>query len=311
MQFGCFLPNVPPDFLKDIAMMADSLGFDCLWGSDHLMSPFPPVLPDYPGYHEAWTTICYLAGMTKNIRLSHQALVTAFRNPGLLASMASTLDNLTQGRLILTTGAGWYQPEFEAFGIPWLRHAERIKREREAIQIIRSLWTKEKVTFRGTYYKLVNAAMDPKPYQTPCPPIWVAGDSRRSMELAAELGDGWFMHGHSPEEIARMISKIAPLLQEKNGSMTFATSVFISMGSNREEADKKMHAVIPEDAYRAFLAAPVSLELKHRILGPPGDCVKRLKQYSDAGIEHMVLVFIDPEDIKIFAQQVIPEFKGL
>jgi alkanesulfonate monooxygenase SsuD/methylene tetrahydromethanopterin reductase-like flavin-dependent oxidoreductase (luciferase family) len=289
MDFGCFLPNVSPVLLKDIAVKADSLGFDCLWGSDHLMSPFPPAIPDFPGYYEAWTTIAYLGGITQNVKLSHQVLVTSFRHPGVLANMASTLDHLTEGRLILTTGAGWYQKEFDAFNIPW---------------------TEEVVSFEGKYYRLTEACSEPKPFQKPCPPIWVGGDSRRTMELVAELGDGWLMHGHSPGEINNMISKINPLLGSRSGKITFATSVFMVIGSSKEAAEQKMHQIIPEDLYNVLMEAPVRLELGNGIFGPPEECIRRLHQYVDAGIGHLVLISIDPGDLELFAKEVLPEFKS-
>jgi alkanesulfonate monooxygenase SsuD/methylene tetrahydromethanopterin reductase-like flavin-dependent oxidoreductase (luciferase family) len=310
MDFGCFLPNVSPVLLKDIAIKADSLGFDCLWGSDHLMSPFPPAIPDFPGYYEAWTTIAYLGGMTENVKLSHQVLVTSFRHPGVLANMASTLDYLTEGRLILTTGAGWYQKEFDAFNIPWGKHKERIEREREAIQVIKSLWTEDVVSFEGKYYRLTEASSELKPFQKPCPPIWIGGDSRRTMELVAELGDGWLMHGHTPDEINKMISKIRPLLGSRSGKITFATSVFMVMGSSKEAAEQKMLQIIPEDLYRVLMEAPVRLELGNGIFGPPEECIPRLHQYVDAGIGHLVCIFIDPGDIERFAEEVLPEFKS-
>ena len=310
MDFGCFLPNVPPVFLKDIAVKADSLGFDCLWGSDHLMSPFPPAIPDFPGYYEAWTTISYLAGMTQNVKLSHQVLVTSFRHPGILANMASTLDHLTEGRLILTTGAGWYQKEFDAFDIPWGKHSERIEREREAIQIIKSLWTDEVVSFEGQYYRLKAARSEPKPFQKPCPPVWIGGDSRRTMELVAELGDGWLMHGHSPEEVNTMISKIDPLLGDRSGKITFATSVFMVMAPTKEEADQKIHQIMPRDLIKSLMDAPARQEVRHKVLGPPEACIARLQQYVDAGIGHLVLIFIDPSDMERFAKEVLPEFES-
>lgn len=116
MEFGCAVGNMPPPLMKRVAVQADLLGYHCLWGSDHIMAPFPSAKP---GYNEAWTTISYIGGITHQAKLSHMVLLPAFRHPGVLANMASTLDHFTEGRLILTTGAGWYQKEFDAYGIPW------------------------------------------------------------------------------------------------------------------------------------------------------------------------------------------------
>ena len=307
MDFGCSVGNMPPGLVKKIALQADSLGFNCLWGSDHLMAPFAAA---QPGYNEAWTMMSYLGAITQRAKLSHMVLVTGFRHPGILANMASTLDHFSEGRLILTTGAGWYQKEFEAFDIPWEKHNERIAKEREAIQIIRSLWTEDVVNFSGRYYRLKNASSEPKPFQKPCPPIWVGGDSRPTMELAAELGDGWLMHGHSPKEVERMVAKITPLLNARSGEFTFATALFIVMGPSQEEADRKLHRKIPQPYYSALMNTPVRREITHRISGPSEECRLQIKHYAEAGIGHLILIFIDPADIDRFATQVLPEFSG-
>lgn len=308
MDFGCSVGNMPPALVKKAALMADSLGFDCLWGSDHLMAPFPAA---QPGYNEAWAMMSYLGGITQRAKLSHMVTVTGFRHPGVLANMVSTLDHFTEGRVILTTGAGWYQKEFDAFNIPWEKHNDRIAREREAVQIIRSLWTEDSVNFKGKYYCLKDASSDPKPFQSPCPPVWIGGDSRKTMELVAELGDGWLMHGHSPEEVERMVAKIDPLLKKRSKKVTFATALFIVIASSKEEADRKWHRKIPEQYYRALMNTPVRLEMKHKIMGSPEECIVQIRRYADAGIGHLILIFLDLNDIDLFAKQVLPEFKPI
>jgi len=83
-----------------------------------------------------------------------------------------------------------------------------LEREREAVKIIRSLWTEPRVSFEGKYYRVHDAEITPKPFQKPTPPIWIGGDSKRSMQLAAELGDGWLVHGHQPRDIDKMFQNI-------------------------------------------------------------------------------------------------------
>ena len=159
MELGFFLPHVPPDMLRNMAIMADSAGFDFMCSDDHLMSPFSAMTPDFEGCYESWTSMAYLAGKTEKIKVSHMVLIPSFRNPAVLAKMAATLHMITKGRLDLTVGAGWYENEFNAFNIPWENHNERIKREEEAIRIIREMWTGDKVTFDGEFYKLNNASL--------------------------------------------------------------------------------------------------------------------------------------------------------
>ena len=170
--------------------------------------------------------------------------------------MAGTLDLLSKGRLILSVGAGWYQPEFDAFGLPWESHKERIEREREAIQIIRALWTQPSVTFEGKYYQLKEASVDPKPVQKPTPPIWVGGDSRQTMELAAELADGWMMHGHSPEEVGRVVGKMKPMLVDRTDDFTIGTAHFFALANSQTEAMAKIQGRFPQEIWGSFMNAP-------------------------------------------------------
>ena len=309
MELGFFLPHVPKDILEMMAIKADSGGFDFMCCDDHLMSPFAPMKSDFDGCYEAWTTMAYLAGKTQNIKLSHMVLVPSFRGPAVLANMAATLDILYGGRLILSVGAGWFQREFEAYDIPWEQHSGRIQREREAIQIIRSLWAEERVSFKGEYYRLKEALLQLKPLQKPAPPIWVGGDSRPSMELAAELGDGWLMHGHAPEEVDRMVSKITPMLADKAKDFALGTAHFISIGPSREEAYQKMRRIIPPETWNDFMQAPIQKEIKNRISGSSRQCLSQLKQYAEAGLSHLILVFLDPGDVDIFVKEVLPDFR--
>jgi len=310
MKLGFFLPQVPQKVFEDMAIRAETEGFDFMCCDDHLMSPFAPMRPDFDGCYEAWTAMAYLAGKTERIKLTHMVLVPSFRGPGLLAKMGATLDLLSGGRLILTVGAGWHEKEFRAYRIPWEKHAERIEREREAIRIIRSLWQEGAVNFKGKYYSLNEATSYPKPLQKPSPPIWVGGDSRKSMELAAELGDGWLMHGHSPDEVSRMVSRIMPMLGDKVGDFAIGTAHFVVMGQSREEGYEKMRRIIPQESWDDFMKARIRQEIRHRIAGSPRECLFRLREYAEAGVTHLILIFLDPGDVDLFVKEVLPALKN-
>jgi probable F420-dependent oxidoreductase len=306
MEYGFFLPHVPPHVLETMAVSAEKAGFDLLYTDDHLMSPFADMTPDFQGCYESWTSMAYLAGKTGRIRLSHMVLVPGFRGPALLAKMAATLDLLTSGRLDLTVGAGWYEKEFHAYDIPWEKHKERLMREREAVQLIRALWTEGEVTFEGRYYQLRQATVFPKPYQQPHPPIWIGGDSRRSRELAAELGDGWLMHGHAPLEIEKLIAGIMPLLAGRKGEFGFGTAVFCLMGENKDVAESKLRRIIPDHTWNDFMKARIRDEIRWRIVGTPDDCRARINEYAAAGVTRLILIFLDPADVEWFSRDVLP-----
>jgi len=206
----------------------------------------------------------------------------------------------------LTVGAGWYEKEFDAFNLSWENHNERIKREEEAIQIIRKMWTGEKMSFNGDYYTLNNASLDIKPMLKPLPGIWVGGDSKMSMELAAKQGGGWLMHGHSPEEVETMVSKITSILGDKKENFGIGTAHFVLFGEDKDKAYEKMRKIIPEKTWDDFMKAGIRMEIKHRISGKPEECIERIKLYKDAGVNRLITIFLDPADVGVFVEDVMP-----
>jgi len=306
MKLGLFLPHLANPVFEQLALKAETLDFAFVCCDDHLMSPFEPKGSEGFGCYEAWTAMTYLAGRTQRVGLNHMVLVPAFRGPGLLAKMAATLDQLSGGRLTLTVGAGWFQKEYDAFQIPWEKHGLRIARLREAVQVIRSLWTQPQVTFKGDFYQLRDATLIPKPLQQPAPPIVISGDSRPSMELAAEMGDGWMMHGRSPKEAQRMISAIRPLLGDNADRFEIALAVVVVLEKDEQGARQKIHDMIPRTTWDLFMQADIKKEIRGGIYGPPVRCCEELKAFAEAGITSLTLIFMDPGDIDRFASEVLP-----
>lgn len=308
LELGFFIPHLPPEYFVKMALTAEELGFDFICCDDHLMSPFSTGENDF-GCYEAWTAMAYLAGITQKIKLSHMVLIPGFRNPAVLANMGATLDVLSGGRFIMTAGAGWYENEFKAYNLPWEKHNERIKREKEAVQLIKSLWTQDDVSFEGDFYVTNNITVNPKPLQKPAPPIWISGDSRPSMELAAQIGDGWQLHGHSPVEADRMIKKISPLISTRNTDFSVGSSHVVIMGPDKDKAYEKLRTLIPAATWDRFMTADIRLEIKNRISGTPQECLDRIKEYIDIGLKRLIFIFFDPSDVALFAKEVLPEIR--
>ena len=312
LELGFFVPPVPPaDFIK-MALRAEEVGYDFVTCDDHMIYPFGAPFgedeQDY-GIHDAWTAMTYLAGATSRISVSHMVLVITFRGPGLLAKMGATLDLFSSGRMDLSVGAGWFEREFKAFNFPWEDHKGRLEREREAVQIIKSLWTEPRVSFEGKYYKLENAEITPRPFQDPHPPIWIGGDSKRSMQLAADLGDGWLVHGHQPDEIDRMFQNIRPLLGERSENFGLGMAAFLIMGSDPDAATQKMNKMIAPEVWERFQMAGIRHEINNRVSGNPQHCLDRIKAYEKLGLNRFIFIFLDSEDTEWFAQEVMPHLK--
>src|SRR5689334_2065837 len=171
---------------RAFALQAEAAGFDSIWVYDHLLFRFPGK--PTAGVWEAWTTLAALAEATSRVELGTIVLCVPFRNPAVLAKMADTLEEVSGGRLILGLGAGWHQPEFDAFGIPFDHKAARFE---EAIQIITALLREGKVDFRGTYYSAPNCELRPRGPRPGGPEILIASSKPRMHALAARYADSW------------------------------------------------------------------------------------------------------------------------
>jgi alkanesulfonate monooxygenase SsuD/methylene tetrahydromethanopterin reductase-like flavin-dependent oxidoreductase (luciferase family) len=170
--------------LRDYALQAEDLGFDSVWIYDHTVFEFPGREPE--ATLECWTVLTGLAEATQRVELGTFVICTAFRNPALLAKMAVTLDELSNQRLILGVGAGWHEPEFIRFGMPFDHLVSRFE---EAVQIIAPLVREGKVDFQGTYYQANACEMLPPP--TRRIPLMIASKRPRMNRLAAQYADSW------------------------------------------------------------------------------------------------------------------------
>jgi probable F420-dependent oxidoreductase len=163
---------------------AETIGVDSVWVCDHFLSGPAGQPPE--GIHEGWTILSAIAASTRRLELGQLVMCTSFRTPGLLAKMAVTADTISEGRLVLGLGAGWYDPEYEAFGYPT---DQRVSRFEEALQIIRRLLRRESVTIAGRFHQVRDAVLLPPP-DRPIP-ILVAGKGPRVLRLAARYADAW------------------------------------------------------------------------------------------------------------------------
>lgn len=192
------------DELKTAAVLAEDLGYDSIWVYDHLLHRFdrhPTV-----GFWEAWTMLTALAASTTRVRIGTTVLCAGFRNPALLAKMAETLDEVAAGRLILGLGAGWHEPEFDAFGFPFDRRVSRLE---EALQIIRPLLHDRQVDFQGTWHRAALCEIRPAGPRPGGIPILMAAFGPRMMRLTARYADQWTTDWLGPE--AKVKENIAAL----------------------------------------------------------------------------------------------------
>ncbi len=185
--------------LRDVWRIADEAGFDHVWVFDHLAS-IGAGGPDRSVY-EGWALQAAIAQATSRVRIGCLVTGNTYRNPALLAKLAVTVDHLSGGRLEFGIGAAWAEIEHQMYGIEGLDH--RVGRLRESLEVITSLWTKDRTTLDGRYYHFSDAIGNPKPIQKPHPPIWIGAGGPQMMEVVVRFADVWNCAGAStPQEAA-------------------------------------------------------------------------------------------------------------
>jgi alkanesulfonate monooxygenase SsuD/methylene tetrahydromethanopterin reductase-like flavin-dependent oxidoreductase (luciferase family) len=203
MKIGIQLPEVErevrwPEYLA-MAKAAEEVGFESVWLGDHLLYDGPERAP-----WEAWTLLSALAAATSTVRLGPLVACAGFHPPAVLAKMASTIDEISQGRFVLGIGSGWNRREFDAFGIPYDR---RVSRFEEAFAIISGLLRGERVTLHGTYHSADDAVLLPKPARQT--PIMLGSNGRRMLGIALPHVQAWNTwwddYGNAPEGLAKLI----------------------------------------------------------------------------------------------------------
>ena len=310
IKFGVFLPFYAFktqkssnlfNYLQDTVLACERLGYNSVWLDDHLMLKKMPIL-------ECWTSLSALSRVTKTIRLGTMVSCASFRNPALLAKMAATLDNISNGRLELGIGAGVQKKEHSAYGFPFPSTKDRIERLFEAVMIIKKLWEDEKASYSGEHFRIRDAACEPKPLQKPHPPIIIGGGGEKfTLKVTAQLADRFdWSFLSSLEEYRRklkLLEKYCKIVgrgfNEIEKSCWPASQLFI--GANKKELEQKMLNWVPRG---------VSVEefKQKNFVGTPEECIDLLSQYVKLDVTQFMLFFGDLPDLrglKLFASKVI------
>jgi F420-dependent oxidoreductase-like protein len=295
--------------LRETWQEVETLGFDTLWVNDHLL---PSVGPPDAANLEGWTMLGAMAALTTNVRIGVMVASNTFRHPAILAKMATTVDHISGGRLILGIGSGYFVQEHQVYGIPLYMHTRRARQLEEALQVIRELWSEENASFTGTYYQLANAPFAPKPLQKPHPPIMIGGAGEKLiLPLVAKYADLWNAGGLGIEALARKIA----ILNEHCGRIgrdgsdiekTYLTPLYLR--SNPAEVERLL-TQIPQ-------VQTLNLEQMRAIIlaGDVAAVQRQVQAYLDVGISHIIIAlrrpgFYDREGLRLFAREVMPAFR--
>jgi alkanesulfonate monooxygenase SsuD/methylene tetrahydromethanopterin reductase-like flavin-dependent oxidoreductase (luciferase family) len=275
---------------------------------------------------ECWVSLSALAEATRGIRLGSLVTNVQYRNPALLAKMAATIDNISSGRLEFGIGAGgtgrsgWsrrlgFRAEYDAYGIDFPEAtAVRIERLREAVKIIRRLWTDPKVSFSGQHYRIEDAFSYPKPMQKPHPPVWIGGSGEKFLlKVTAEEGDGCnFAWDLSPDDYLRRLRVLDEYCNHFGKSSTSLRKSLLTACVASADANEVKRALRETaERYNNIQDYVPYTRRSSSLTGTIGECIQKISEFRDVGVTDFILVFPETEThrwIVQFAEEVMPSF---
>ena len=295
------------DDLLAVAREAERLDFDAFFRSDHFLSMGPGS--GEPGPTESWVTLAGLARDTERIRLGTMVTAATFRLPGPLAIAVATVDAMSGGRVELGLGAGWFEDEHRAYGVPFPSTRERFDRLEEQLAIVTGLWTTpvgERFDFQGRHYQLSDSPALPKPVQRPRPPVIVGGfGKRRTPALAARYADEFNVAFAPLGDFRTLVAAVAEACERAGrdpSSMTWSTAQVLCCGEDEEAYRRRAAAIGREpDQLRATALA-----------GTVAEVTDRLGTFADGGAQRVYLQVLDLSDLdhlRLVAAEVAPAFR--
>jgi alkanesulfonate monooxygenase SsuD/methylene tetrahydromethanopterin reductase-like flavin-dependent oxidoreductase (luciferase family) len=298
MKFGAQLwsqQTTWPEF-RDSALAAEAAGWDSVWTWDHLNAIFGPW--EQP-ILEGWTTLTAVGAVTSRVRLGLMVGANTFRNPGLTAKLATTLDNVTGGRAVLGIGGAWFEREHEAFGIPeWgSGFGERLDRLDESVMLLRQLLDGERVTHEGRFYTLKDALCEPRPIQ-PHLPILIGGSGpKKTLRTVALRGDAWNTSGTVEEVSAKLDILRAHCADVGRNPLEIDLTVSFPIVIRDDEgaAASALEAALANNGADSMGDIPV-------LLGPPPAIADAIRPYRDLGFGTVIVRLPNPYDRETIAR---------
>ncbi len=310
MKFGVFLPvsgrAAVPEVLTDAAQQAENLGYDSVWAAERLVNPWEMttaypykenqswqsfVSPDIP-FLEPLTCLAFLSGVTKKVQLGISVAVLPYRHPLYTARVATSIDTLSNGRLILGVGIGWMVEEFQALGVDFHKRGAM---SNEQLQIFDLLWKSDKPSFKGKHYQFPALSVSPKPVQKPRFPIWTGGESEAAVKRAATYADAWFSYHVkiSAKDLAAKYENVKKIAKEVGRQQPPDLCCCRPIEITKDPVPQN-----DED-----------------LQGTPEQLIAALKRFKDIGVKHMALQFMvgrwpeRKEKIERVAKEVLPHVR--
>jgi F420-dependent oxidoreductase-like protein len=275
--------------MTQVAQTAEEVGFASIWLVDHFhTTPHPSQEVTF----ECWTSTAALARDTHTIRLGQMVTCNSYRSPALLAKMASTVDVLAHGRLNFGIGAGWYEHEYRAYGYDYADAPQRLRQLREAVQIILAMWQEDETHFEGAWYHVRGAINQPKGVQQPHIPLLIGGDGEKvTLKLVAQYADACNV-GDDPSSVKQKLAVLKQHCQTvgRDYESILRTSSTVCLLA---DSDEQALAQLPAER-KARLGAQVNTAL----IGSPETIRQRIAAYEEAGVQELVLRFVDGTNLE-------------
>lgn len=318
IKFGAFVPQgwrmdlveiddpiEQYEAMTRVGVAAEAAGYDSIWVFDHFHTvPTPEIETTF----EAWTITAGLARDTKTVRIGQMVTCNGYRNPALLAKIASTVDVMSHGRAICGLGAGWYEHEWRAYGYGFPDIPNRMRAFREAVEIVTRMWTDEKASFKGQYYTIDGAINEPKGVQKPHLPLWLGGGGEKvTLKLVAQFAQGCNVGGGSPDDIRHKLSVLRDhcnALGRDYNEITRSTGMNVFIIDEGEDAEKATAKARGKTSLEDFK--------KGVLVGTVAQISERVEQVAEAGADYIIMSFprvaYDHTLLQRFAAEVMPKF---
>ena len=301
MRFGICIPqfvedgSFDPGALRRYLARAEQLGFESAWTQEQVLGTIPNLGP--------LETMAYAAACTSTIRLGCAVLITTLHSPVHLAKSVSTLDQLSRGRIEVGVGTGGRRM-FAGFGVDPDTFVARFT---EGLELMKALWTQPEVKFAGRFWQLDGAAMEPKPFQKPHPPLWFGGNAPAALRRAVRLGDGFIGAGsQTTAAFAAQVPVVREALEEQGrDGFRIAKRVYLAVDDDAARARERLSDTLRR-MYSFFGASDLT---PVAVSGPPDACIEGLTAVADAGAEMILLnpLFDEAEQMERLAAEVMPQ----
>jgi probable F420-dependent oxidoreductase len=325
IKFGLFVPTDAFAKAQAAAQWADSNGLYSVSINDHFFSPLGSA--EVPQL-ECFATLSAVAAVTKNVRLAPSVVANSFRPPPMLAKITSTLDHLSNGRLVLGIGSGWQRSEYDAHGYPYPSNLERLEQLHDAIKLIKAMWTDEEPTYRGRFFSVTKAYNNPRPVQKPHPPIMVGGSGSKLLQITAAE--------------AQIANLIPPIINGKDFAQDPAAAVKFDKNNLKRriaslrrlsvEAGRRADAIeisglamlrlsrskSEADAAARHLASAMGFPNEQAVrdspvllIGTPEEVKRELRsRIEELGMTYFIIIPASAESRELLVKELMPEFQN-